>query len=67
MSEYPEALIEKVAWAISYAEEEPGMVAFYRNVAVATLDAIGLREERRGPQFYKDSSSRRFVTEWEEL
>ena len=41
MNEYPEWLIEKVARVISNAEEEPEMVAFYRNVAIATIDALG--------------------------
>ena len=50
MSEYPEALLEKVARAIDPYAWEPESPAYHRvfarEQAVAALDALGLREEK---------------------
>ena len=81
MSEYPEALIEKVATAIraAYADsvgddigDYDGGVAEWMGEAVAALDALGLREELSalyvndlGKVASKDRARHRYVTEWE--
>lgn len=78
MSDYPDALIEKVANAIYANEQETiesgwpewddcrdGSSRSVLDAAVAAVDALGLREELRGA--YGFVSSRRYVTEWEPI
>lgn len=77
MSDYPEALIEKVARAIvkanADATDTPWLekeVPFYFAEARAALDALGLREERAQDRFTNARfvrDERRFVTSWEVL
>lgn len=74
MTDYPDAMIERVGQAIR-AELRPERkdegplyldhdVHEYQNLAIAALDALGLTIQRQRPRFYKDSSSTRFVTRW---
>lgn len=61
MTDYPEALIAKVAEAIS---DGIALGDSYTNHAERVLDAMDLTAQHQGPRFYKDSSSTRFVTRW---
>ncbi len=80
MSEWPEALVEKVASAIYGGRigwDGYHLEQMYREKAIAALDALGLREETRtalnphrtetdpwGPKYIE---SIRFVTPWEDV
>ena len=70
MNEYPEALLRRVAKAISPDAWEPESPAHWKEYALdqaeAALDALGLREELQDAQTYKDSTRHRYVTEWED-
>lgn len=73
MSEYPEALLEKVAKALAekplidpendneWYMREWFSDANIRDFAAAAIDALGLKEERIWLE-----SSRRYVTDWED-
>lgn len=67
MSEYPEALVERVASAIldNFNPPDDTHSSWWINTEVsarAVLDSLGLREQR-GP--YRPYTRRRYVTKWE--
>jgi hypothetical protein len=73
MSEYPEALLEKVAAAMwdsgrtvyTWPQVADWEQTIYREMAASALDALGLREELRTFEIAK-FNKRRYLTDWED-